>query len=120
MHWYSVSAWEHQTCKHVQENLPIYPDNPAFFQQFVEDEAIPSTSKFTPELINVEVICKRAEAAKQFLEEEGGQSTFLCPSTEEFEPSPLEAPKCCIKQGPVKSSKNEKEVSEYKAKDYDE
>ena len=57
----------------------------------------PSTTKFTPELPHVKGICKRAEAAKQFLEEEGGQSTFLCPSTEKFEPSPHKAPKHHIK-----------------------
>ena len=48
MHWYSASAWEHHTLKHVKENLPIHPDDPAFSQQFAYtsgDEAIPSTSK---------------------------------------------------------------------------
>ena len=30
MHWYSASAWEHHTHKHVQNNLPIYPDDPRF------------------------------------------------------------------------------------------
>ena len=77
----------HHTHKHVQENLPSYPDDPTFFQQFAcvsEDEATPSTStKFTPELPHNEIIHKRAEAAKQFLKEEGGQSAFHCPSTEE-------------------------------------
>ena len=73
----------------------IYPDDPTFFQQFAyvsEEKATPSTSKFTPELPHTEIIHKRDEAAKQFLEE-GGQSTFHCPSTEEFEPSPHEVPK---------------------------
>ena len=32
MHWYSASAWEHHTCKHIQDNLPSHPDDPAFFQ----------------------------------------------------------------------------------------
>ena len=36
MHWYSVSAWEHYTHKHIQENLPIHPDDPSFYQQFSE------------------------------------------------------------------------------------
>ena len=95
----------------MQENLPIYPDDPTFFQQFAyvsEDKAIPSTSKFRQELLCTEVICKRAEAAKQFLEEEGGQSTFHCLSTEKFEPGHHEAPKHHIKQGLVKLSKKMK------------
>ena len=84
----------------MQENLPIYPDDPTFFQQFAsvsEDEATPSTPKFTPELPHAEIIHKRAEAAKQFLKEEGGQSAFHCLSTEEFEPSHHETPKHHIK-----------------------
>ena len=119
MHWYSASAWEHHTHKHAQENLPVYPDDPAFLQQFAKDEAIPSTSTFTPELPHVYVIHKRAKAAKHFLEGEGDKSTFPYPSTKEFEPSPPEVPKYHIKQGPVKSSKKWKEINadEGKAKD---
>ena len=83
--------------KHVQENLPIYPDDPAFFQQFTHvsgDEATPSTSKSTLELPYTEIIQQRAMAAKQFLEEESGQCpTFNCPSIEMLEPSYLETPK---------------------------
>ena len=48
MWWYSASAWEHHTLKHVKENLPIHPDDPEFSQQFAHvpgDEATPSTSK---------------------------------------------------------------------------
>ena len=114
MHWYSASAWEHHTYKHAQDNLPIYPDEPAFFQQFTEAEVIPSTSKFTPELPHVDVICKRAKAAKQLLEEESDKSMF--PFTEEYVHSPSEAPKCHMKQGPVKPSKKWKEVVEYETK----
>ena len=94
MHWYSASAWEYHTCKHTQENFPIYPDDPAFFQQFTEEEAVPSTSKFTPELPHSKIIQQRAKAAKQFLEEESSQCpTFHCPPTEELKPSHQEAPK---------------------------
>ena len=120
MHWYSASDWEHQTLKHIKENLPIYLDDPAFFQQFAEDEAIPPTSKFTPELPHAKVIHKRAEAAKQFLEEESSQSTFHCPSTDDPDPSHPKAPKCHIKQGPVKSSKKLKKATKVKATDKDE
>ena len=97
MHWYSASAWEHHTCKHALENLPIYPDDPAFSQQFIHiprDEATPSTSKSPFKLPHSEIIQQRAKAAKQYLEEESGQcSTFHCPSTEELKPSHQEAPK---------------------------
>ena len=84
MQWYSASAWEHHTHKHALNNLPIYPDDPAFFQQFAETEAIPSTSKVTPELPHVDIICKQATAGKQFLEEESDKSMF--PLTKEHEP----------------------------------
>ena len=53
MHWYSASAWEHHTHKHAQEILPIYPVDPAFFQQLPHipgDETTPSNSKSTLEL----------------------------------------------------------------------
>ena len=122
MCWYGASAWEHHTLKHVKENLPTYPDDLAFSQQFAyvsRDEATPSTPKSTIELHHAEVIHKRAEAAKQFLEE-GGQSTFHCPSTENSEPSHHKAPKHCVKQGPMKLSRKWKEATEVKAKDKDE
>ena len=48
MHWYSASAWEHHTHQHIQENLPIYPDDSTFSQQFTHvprDKATPSTFK---------------------------------------------------------------------------
>ena len=108
MHWYSASAWEHHTHKHVQNNLPIYPDDPTFFQQFAKTEAIPSTSTVTPELPHIDIISQQAIAAKQFVEEQSDKSMF--PLIEKHEPSTPEAPKWCIKQGPVKSSKNEKKL----------
>ena len=89
MKWYSASSWEHHTLKHSKEN-PIHPDDPAFSQQLAcvsGDEATPSTSKPQLNLSHAEIICKEAEAAKQFLEEgdtEGGQSTFHCPLAEGF------------------------------------
>ena len=120
MCWYSASAWKHHTLKHINENLPIYPNDPAFCQQFSyvsKDGATSSTSKSTLELPHTEVIHKRAEVAKQFLEEESGQSTFHCPTTEDSGPSHHEAPKHHIKHRPVKSSKKWKEAAEVKAND---
>ena len=34
MQWYNASPWECHTCKHMQDNLPIHPDDPAFAEQF--------------------------------------------------------------------------------------
>ena len=89
MWWYSVSAWEHHTLKHVKENLPIHHDDPTFSQQFAhasKNESTPSTSRSQLNLPHADVICKPAEAVKQFLEEEGdpedGQPTFHCPSAD--------------------------------------
>ena len=115
------------TLKHVKENFPIHPNHPAFSQQFAcasGHEATPSTSKPQLNFPPVDVICKWAEATKQFLEgdPEGGQPTFHCSSTEGFESSHHEVaiPKCCIKQGPVKSSKKCMEPTEVQTKDEDE
>ena len=58
LHWYSVSTWEHHTQKHTQDNLPIHPDEPAFFQQFAKVGATPSTSKLTPDLSQANAYAK--------------------------------------------------------------
>ena len=29
MHWYRASAWDCHTMKHLKDNLPIFPDDPA-------------------------------------------------------------------------------------------
>ena len=129
MHWYSASTWEHHTLKHLKENLPIHPNDPAFSQQFAYvsgDEATPSTSKPQLNLPHGDVIHKQAEAAKQFLEEEGdpegGQHIFHCPSTGYLKLSfhEVATPKHHVKQGPVKSSKKFKETKAVKSKDKDE
>ena len=60
--------------KHLEDNLPIYPDDPAFSQQFMgipSDDVIPCTSRQS--LLHVEEVSKWAEAAKQFFEEEQDQ-----------------------------------------------
>ena len=51
MPWYSTSAWEHPTHKHMQDNLPIHPDDPAFSEQFGEVDTLPFTSKLASKLI---------------------------------------------------------------------
>ena len=46
MQWYSASAWEHHSLKHLKDNLPIHPDDPTFSQQFMgisSDDVVPST-----------------------------------------------------------------------------
>ena len=92
MHWFSASAWESHVCKHTQEDLPILPDDLAF--AYLPSEAVPSTSGSTPDPLSANVILERAKVAKQYLEEEAAKIT----------PS-----KCPTKQGPVKSSKKQKD-----------
>ena len=119
MQWYSASAWEHHTLAHSEENLPNHPDDVAFSQHFAyvsEGEAMPSTSGFVTKLPHAVVIHKWAEAAKHFLEEGSGQSTFHLPLFEDSAPSPHEATKHCVKQGLVKSSKKLKKTKEAKSK----
>ena len=112
MQWYSASAWEHHSMKHLKDTLPIYPDDPAFCQQFMgipSDDVIPCTSK--QNLPHEEEVRKWAEAAKQFFEEEQdqevSQTSLPCSKTEGLKLSSLAnpSPKCCVKQGPIKSSK---------------
>ena len=111
MQWYSAFAWEHHTSTHSKENLPIHPDDPAFSQQSAcvpGDEATPSTSGSVPNLSHAAVIHKQAEATKHFPEEGSDQSTFHCPLSGGSDPNPCKAPKCHIKQGSVKSAKNQR------------
>ena len=56
--------------------------------------------------------------ARQFLEEDSDKPMLLL--TQEHVPSPPIPPKCYIKQGPVKSSKKQKEVIEHETKNDDE
>ena len=92
MQWFSASAWENHICKHTQDGLPIFPDDPAF--SHLSPEALPSTSGSTSESLLLNVILDRAKAAKQCLEEEIGTST---------------SSKHHIKQGPIKRSKKQKD-----------
>ena len=48
MQWYSASAWERHSLKPLKDNLPIYPDDPSFSQQFMDapsDDVVPSISR---------------------------------------------------------------------------
>ena len=108
--WYSASTWECHTLAHSKENLPIYPKNPAFSQQFSKTEAIPSTSRSELKFPHAEAVCKCAEVAKHFLEHGSEKLSFHCPPFKDPDPSPHETPKCRVKQGPVKSSKKFKEA----------
>ena len=87
----------------MQDNLPIHPDDPAFSEQFGEIDTFPSTSKLTSTLPPSINIHERANAAKQFLEEDNKESTFPFQGTQTHMAPPI--PKCCLKQGPIKSSK---------------
>ena len=113
MHWYSTSAWEHHFLKHLKNKLPIYPDNPTFPQQFMSTssaDVVPSTLRQS--LPYEEEVRKLAKAAKQFSEKEQDPSQVSTPAppTPKKEGQRLsslepQVPKCCIKQGSIKSSK---------------
>ena len=64
--------------KHLKDNLPIFPDDPAFPQQFISpssDDVVPSILRQS--LPHEEEVSKQAKAAKQFFEEEMTQ--VKCP-----------------------------------------
>ena len=64
MRSYSASAWEHHTHQHIQDNLPIHLDDPAFYEQFSEAEILLSTSKLASILSQTVNIHERAKVAK--------------------------------------------------------
>ena len=92
MQWFSTSAWENHVCKHSQDGLPLFPNNPAFTH--LSPETLPSTSGSTYESLPLNVILERAKAAKHCLEKENRASTSL---------------KHCVKQGPIKKSKKQRD-----------
>ena len=92
MQWFSASAWEKHICKHSQDGLPIFPDDPAFTH--LSSETLHSTSGSTSKSHPLNVILERAKAARQCLMEESKTPTS---STH------------CIKQGPIKKSKKQKD-----------
>ena len=67
--------------KHLKDNLPIFPDDTAFSQQFMSPcscDAVPSTSRQS--LAHEEEVRKQAEAAKCFFEEEQDPSQASTPA----------------------------------------
>ena len=54
MQWFSASAWENHIHKHLQDGLPLFPDDPAFTQ--LSPETLPSTSGSTSKSLSLEVI----------------------------------------------------------------
>ena len=117
--WYSTSAWEHHSIKHLKDNLAIFPDDPTFPQQFMlpsSSDAVPSTLR--QGLPHEKEVRKWAQAAKCFFEEEQAPSQVstpapLTPKMEGLRLRSLEpqVPKCHVKQAPIKSSKKLKFTS---------
>ena len=64
MCWYSASGWESHVCKHTQDDLPIFPNVPAFAH--LPLEAVPSTSGSTSNPLPAKIILEWAKAAKQY------------------------------------------------------
>ena len=110
--------------KHLKDNTPIFPDDPAFTKKFIpqsSDDADSSISKQV--LLHEEEVRLQAQAAKCFLEEEKATRQVplllpLTPKNEELKLSFLEpqAPsiwkiKHHVKQGGVKSSETLKFTS---------
>ena len=75
MQWFSAPAWEKHICKHLQDGLPLFPNDLAFTQ--LSPETLPSTCGSTPKSLPLEVILERAKVAKQCLKEESKTSTSL-------------------------------------------
>ena len=75
MQWFNASTWENHICKHSQDGLPIFSDDPAFTH--LSPEALPSTSGSTSKSLPLNIILERAKAARQCLEEEIMTPTFL-------------------------------------------
>ena len=73
MCWFSASVWEKHICKHSQDGLPLFPDDPAFTQ--LSPETLPSTSSSTSKYLPLEVILERAKAGRQCLKKESKTST---------------------------------------------
>ena len=92
MWWFSASTWEKHIHKHLQNGLPLFPNDPAFTQ--LSPETLPSTSGSTSKSLPLEVILERAKVAKQCLEEESKASTSL---------------KYQVKQGLIKKSKKQRD-----------
>ena len=92
MRWFSASAWEKHIHKHLQDGLPLFPNDPAFTQ--LSSETLPSTSGSTSKSLPLEVILERAKVAKQCLKEDSKASSSL---------------KCQVKQGPIKKSKKQRD-----------
>ena len=92
MQWFSASAWENHIHKYSQDGLPLFPNDPAFTQ--LSPETLLSTSGSTSKSLPLNVILERAKVAKQCLEEESKASASL---------------KCCVKQGPIKKCKKQRD-----------
>ena len=54
MRWFSASAWEKHVHKHLQDGLPLFPNDPVFTQ--LSPEVLPSTSGSTSKSLPLEVI----------------------------------------------------------------
>ena len=65
--------------KHLKDNLPVFPDDPAFTEKSIpqsSDDAVPSTSKQV--LPHEEKVRQQVQVTKCFLEEE--QTTRQVPT----------------------------------------
>ena len=60
MQWFSASVWENHVCKHLQDGLPLFPDDPPITQLL--PETLPSTSGSTSESLPLDVILRKSQS----------------------------------------------------------
>ena len=90
--FYSITYYHPFLCYTTQDGLPLFPNDPAFTHFY--PETIPSTSGSTSKSLPLNAILERPKAARQCLEEESKAPT---------------SSKHCVKQGPIKKSKKQRD-----------
>ena len=109
MQWYSASAWEHHSLKHLKDNLPIHPDDPVFLSN---SWVLLVMMLF---LVPPDKACLMRKRSENGLKLPNSslrknktpvKSPLQAPKTEGLRLSSLESQvsKCQITQGPIKSS----------------
>ena len=59
MWWFSASTWENHICKHSQDGLPLFPNDPAFTH--LSPETLPPTLVPPPKSLPLNIILERAK-----------------------------------------------------------
>ena len=62
MQWFSTSAWENHVCKHSQDGLPLFPNDPAFTH--LSPETLPSTSGSTSKSLPLNCYFRKSQSSQ--------------------------------------------------------